>query len=301
MKVIFFTNSDWAIPTLTWLKNENKLEAVVSAKVSDGLNPNIEIFCTTGQIEIMHWGNIEEVVAGLKNHDYQMGLMLGFKDKISKKVLEQFTHGIINIHFGELPLYAGPDPLFWILKEGRKQVRVTAHKINEKFDEGLEVLGREVPVFPGEPYGVLGGRLSHLIPSLLPEIFSKIEVKGLKRISSNPKPKSKPNSEDIMIRWKDHTSEEVENLVNACNPAYGGAITFYKGAQLRILEVSPADLENQGIFSAGGIVYSDSTYGIFVLCSDFKCLRVNLLKLEGAYISSQKFAALGVKAHERFE
>jgi methionyl-tRNA formyltransferase len=88
-------------------------------------------------------------------------------------------------------------------------------------------------------------------------------------------------------------------LVNAANPNYSGAITTFRGSQIRILEVSPADVNVTGIFSPGTIVYADATYGVFVLCADFKYLRINIFQLDGTIITGSKLAALGIRPYEQ--
>ena len=54
-----------------------------------------------------------------------------------------------------------------------------------------------------------------------------------------------------------------------------------------------------GNITPGTIVYADTNYGIFVLCSDLKYLRINIFQLEGTVITGIKLAALGVKPNER--
>jgi methionyl-tRNA formyltransferase len=46
-------------------------------------------------------------------------------------------------------------------------------------------------------------------------------------------------------------------------------------------------------------VYADSANGMFVLCSDFKYLRVNILQLDGTIITGGKLAALGIGLNEK--
>ncbi len=303
MKVLFISNSVWSLSSIHQLVVNHQFKGLVVNQTDFDQKTELVQAAKSQNWEIIPWSNDEDLIRQIQTQSAELGIMLGFKNLIPKTTIEAFPKGIINIHFGRLPDYAGPDPLFWILKNGDRNVEITYHFIDENWDAGIEISQKTVQVFPGENYGLLGARLANIVALELPKILELINS-GLtrdNRIALNPKPKGKPKPDDVRIDWKNQSSEEIEHLVNACNPAYGGAITIYKGSQIRILEVSPADLENQGVFSPGGIVYSDSTYGIFVLCADFKCLRINLLKFEGSYISSQKFSALGVKAHEKFD
>ena len=44
--------------------------------------------------------------------------------------------GCLNIHPSLLPLYRGPDPLFWQLRNGEPQTGVSLHLVTSKFDAG---------------------------------------------------------------------------------------------------------------------------------------------------------------------
>lgn len=57
--------------------------------------------------------------------------------KIFKKALiEAPKFGIANIHSGPLPYYKGMMPVFWQMRDGKKEIGITIHKVNEKIDSG---------------------------------------------------------------------------------------------------------------------------------------------------------------------
>jgi methionyl-tRNA formyltransferase len=109
-----------------------------------------------------------------------------------------------------------------------------------------------------------------------------------------------PGVNDLQINWSSQSAKDVENLVNACNPDFGGAVTSFRNQVMRFLEVAPAEINNPAPSAPGTIVYADGNYGIFVACSDNKFLRVNIIQSSEGILSGFKLASLGVTAGERF-
>jgi methionyl-tRNA formyltransferase len=60
----------------------------------------------------------------------------GYTHKIAIDELSSVPKGILNIHFGRLPQYRGPSPVFWQLKNGEAQLGLTIHQLTNKLDSG---------------------------------------------------------------------------------------------------------------------------------------------------------------------
>ncbi|MBN3582287.1 hypothetical protein JYB64_07790 [Algoriphagus aestuarii] len=302
MRIVIFTQSSWSLPSIQKLVQNDQVVGIV---VPNKEVPDREILVEISKnldLEVYSWDGKEdkEILKWFDHVRADRGLSFGFSYKIPNKIFESFRFGVLNVHFGELPKYAGAAPLFWAMKNGERFVTITYHQIDENWDAGKKVLEFDVPVFPGEPIGLLASRLATLAANEIEKALLQIELKTGEIIPANSKNDSRPEEKDLLIDWKNQTADQVEFLVNAANPHYGGAITNFRESQVRILEVSPADVNVTGIFSPGSIVYADATYGVFVLCSDFKYLRINILQIEGTIISGTKMAALGIKAFEKF-
>jgi len=106
---------------------------------------------------------------------------------------------------------------------------------------------------------------------------------------------------DLKINWERQSAREIEQLVNAANPDYGGAATVLRGQTIRILEVSRAELNGAGGHLPGTIVYADLNHGIFVGCNNSEYLRINVTQSSEGILSGFKLASLGVSAGERLE
>ena len=56
--------------------------------------------------------------------------------------------GVINFHFGMLPHYRGMSPYMWALARGEREVGVTVHFMDERFDTGDIISQKCVPIKP---------------------------------------------------------------------------------------------------------------------------------------------------------
>ncbi|MBL6449372.1 hypothetical protein JMN32_23880 [Fulvivirga sp. 29W222] len=304
MKIVVFTNSSWGIPLLLELTKTNKLQGIIIPSVVHHENENIEAFAIENKIPIIRVRK-EELRSTLKDWlnelSPDLAFCMTFPYLLPEEILTIPSKGVVNFHFGQLPDYGGADPLFWVLKEQQTVAHITAHLMAESFDKGYQVYQEQVPIYPGENWGLLGARLSLVSASLADKIITLLNLpeSNFKKIPEGQS-KKKPDIKDLTINWANQTADSIEALVNASNPKYGGAITYFRGSMVRILEVSPADVSNAALLSPGSIVHADGQNGIFVLCSDYRFLRINILRTPEAYITGHKLAALGVKSNEKF-
>lgn len=78
--------------------------------------------------------SIDEVLRAVR--DVNIGISYGFGLKFSKQVIDSFSHGLINIHTGDLPNYRGRHPISWAMIKGEDKIGVTVHQVDEQFDSG---------------------------------------------------------------------------------------------------------------------------------------------------------------------
>lgn len=299
MKSIFFTNSYWSLPGLLKLSEVNGLGGLVILKESQPQLIELIRFAESVAVPVLllepndSSQNLSDFV---KAQDINKGYCLGFPKKLDASILDLFSDGVWNFHFGDLPRYAGPDPLFWVLKNGEKVVNLVCHSMDENWDSGYLIQNVSLPIYPGENYGLLGARLSQKVAEMILEFENK-GVSGSKEnaIPINSSSMKRPTVKELTIDWENQSSEKIEQLVNACNPVYGGAISQLGGGYVHILEVSPAMVRNGAVLSPGSVVHSTAEDGVFVLCSDYKYLKINIIKTPECVLSGNKLAALGLK------
>lgn len=204
---------------------------------------------------------------------------------------------MINVHFGKLPENRGADPVFQTLKSGNPMAYISIHEMTQKLDEGDVLLEQSVEVLPGEYYGMLSSRLANMSVSLIDQVITA-DIKPTKQDISKAKYFDPVKEEETIIRWHSMNAVEIEHLVNACNPKYGGAKTTIMGSQLNLSEVSVAQVNlnpGQAHPQPGTIVYTNPNEGIFVACKDNSFLRLNILSTSDGLISGFKLASLGTQ------
>ncbi len=92
------------------------------------------------------FGSINSKVVEVESLKPDIMLIQRAYSLIKPPVLNAPRFGCTNVHFGPLPLYGGCHTISWALRNGEKQVGVTLHFMNEKFDKGPIIDQRLVQV-----------------------------------------------------------------------------------------------------------------------------------------------------------
>lgn len=71
-----------------------------------------------------------------KNMEYDFLISISWRYLINPSIFKKSKIGSINIHRGELPKYAGAEPIRRSLENNDKEIVICSHLINENFDEG---------------------------------------------------------------------------------------------------------------------------------------------------------------------
>lgn len=305
MKVLLFANSHWGIPIMDKLYKSEQLAGLVLTDLDHEPNEVLVSYAKEGSIPYIQV-NKDQLQASLIDWMAEIGpdisICITFPYKLPDEIINIPSYGTVNYHFGALPEYAGPDPLFWTLKNKERVAKLTAHKMTDKMDSGELLFVEQMTIFPGESHGLLGARMSQMAAQTLDRLFEKVaKAEHGEQLGENPTAFKRPTLDDLTISWSSQEADDIEALVNASNPPYKGAITYLKGGMVRILEVSPATVNNASLISPGTIVHADAQNGIFVLCKDLRFLRINILETrEAGVMSGFRLAALGLKSGEKF-
>lgn len=305
MKIILFSNYRSSLSVIDYFNTIGYLSAVVSTDKLRDNHLEIESFCKIKNIHFLKVHkhdleiHIEQLFAEIQP---DVAIMFGFSYRIPASIYEFPLLGFYNIHYSMLPAYRGPDPIFWQIKNGESSSGVSIHKVDEGFDTGNVVMQKVVPFIPGETWAIADGRHGITATDMILQF-----IEQLNQMPPHPIKEINPSSnytkvkvEDLTIDWNSQTAAQIENLVNASNPVYGGAITTFRKQPVRIFEVSPVDGKGQvGVFP-GTIIHADGS-GLFVQCVDDHLLRINILSLNEGVLSGFKLVALGAGKDERFE
>lgn len=306
MKIVLFANQTAIIPVIAHFHGQNQLELVICPQNSPTGNIQIETLCQEFNIPFLTVtaADLKTTVANLFDKiQPDLAFICGFPYKLPHQLFCIPRIGCFNIHFSLLPAYRGPDPIFWQIRNGEQMGGITIHRVDEGFDSGEIVLQQPIPFMPGETWGICNSRHSSAVLNLVLKIIAAAEKKHSFDTLPNNAMMSyfpKPVTNDLTINWNMQTADEIENLVNACNPSAGGAITLFRSQQIRILEVSPVDGEGHENIAAGTIIHLDGN-GLFVQCLDRALLRINIIQLFEGIVTGFKMAILGAKPGDHFE
>ncbi len=226
--------------------------------------------------------------------DADLLLVMGYPQKIDTPLnLTAF-----NIHFGPLPENRGPDPVFWTIRKGKPIAYVAIHELSNHLDAGKVLKEKGFDILPGESYGMLMNRLSMLsVPTILEVLEGKVTPRDQNETKAVYNPV--PSEDDLAVKWNVMNAQEIIQLVNACNPKYGGARAYILDHPLHILEVSIADVDlppDQSPPIPGMIVHASPEQGIFVTCHGQSYIRLNMISMPEGFFSGQRLAGMGTKA-----
>lgn len=140
-KVLVFGNLPIASKVVVGLQNRKDIElvgVVISDKNPHNNDPWDDIpcmyeFCTENDIEIIP---IEELAQKFSKQELDLGLSCRFGEIIKKEVIDLFSKGIINMHGGLLPEFAGLYSCNFSVLYGADKGGGTLHYIDEGIDTG---------------------------------------------------------------------------------------------------------------------------------------------------------------------
>lgn len=307
MKIVVFANHLAVLPALDHFQKSGWLKAVISTDRLQGQNLQIRDYCSGANVSFYQVNRKQlhdDVAITLNELQPDLAIMFGFSYRIPEKIFSIPKLGFYNVHFSLLPAYKGPDPIFWQIKNGETMGGISIHRINEAFDEGEVMRQQQISFIPGENWGICNSRYAAIVQDMLvqftQELYSENQLSALKTQQFSTYYK-KPEKQDLTIDWIQMSAAEIENLVNAANPCYGGAITYLNYQPVGVLEVTSATLSSEADYNPGTIVYSQPDSGIFVACKNKEYLRINIIQTTDGILSGFKLAALGLQAGQRFE
>jgi methionyl-tRNA formyltransferase len=308
MRIAVICNTDsLALPVLSFLQNRGLLLGVsVLEKFAAPLTPLLNsIGITTDRIHLLKNESWKVALATwLQRLKPDMTWVFAFPWRIPASILSIPAKGFLNFHFGTLPRYKGADPLFWQMRNRESSSDLTVHEMTEKIDEGPVMMTYPMPMLPGENYGLACSRMGSMAVGAVEQLLTQYQGGGLVA-QQQPHGEAlyykKPDGAQLKIDWKAQRADEIETLVNASNPRYGGATAFIRNMEVRILETAPADIPNAPQEEPGTIVHADAVYGLIVACMERKFLRINVVHMAEGYFSGTKLFSMGIKKGEKFE
>lgn len=276
-KIIIVTESYYSFPLILELEASNRLKKVLLTEQSAMYVSQLSLQIPKERIMI-----IKDPSNPLKDIEYtNTCLVYGYSHKIT-----HLRSTMLNIHFGPLPENKGPDPVFWTLKQGKALAYVCIHEVSDSIDSGKIYLEKSIEIYPQETYGMLSTRLSVFSIEVVNELLSA-SLEPREQDPTSEHVYGSPSDEDITIDWSQMNSSEIQNLVNACNPKYGGSHTLLNNQPVKLIEVSTTHATTA---IQPGSILKNSGEDLLVGCSDGLLLKIDIISIPEGIVSGQKLA-----------
>lgn len=288
-------------PTLEALYSQGLLAGValpVSASGED-VNFPLEMALRQAGIPFLHVG-MDDLTAQLAPWLGEIAAdvvcCMGFPGKIPPELLELPRLGFFNLHGGALPRYRGPDPVFWQIKNREPFGAIAIHRMTPKIDGGGIAHTELVPLGPDDTYALHMQRLGGTLPRVIIEFVQQLAIHGdnlplhAQEAATTPY-LPRPADADRTIDWS-WPAADINALVRACNPIYGGALTLLKGIPVRVLEVSPAPTYADSQMPPGTIIAASAADGIRVACGKGETLSLELFYATDGFFSGRRLARI---------
>jgi len=304
MRIGIISDSDALIPLVYTLAGQQNLQVSLyySPSPDPFVNQKVREFVRQRRIPITEEKNKErDLYAWLNKGKYDVGFVIGYKYRIKPDRLSCHTP-LFNIHFGPLPAFRGPVPVFWQLKYGVEKMGLCIHHLTAELDSGDVVWLKEIENQEYYNCKQVGQLFSQIcvegVLRMLPFLMTGMSLPVVDRSAFESAYQKRPELKDVSIRWSDMDAAEICNLVRACNPWNKGAITSYNRQEVKLMDARIISSEEAAGCEPGTIVGDNGE--LHVRCKDRKTLKVNTLFYQESYIPSYQAVLAGFKKGNAF-
>lgn len=163
-KIIFIGSGPVAAKSLKLLSNTFDIEAVITKPTTQS-----EMASSGGESPVYTVSSRLELDKLIEQNRFSssVAVLIDFGIIVSQKVIDYFTHGIINSHFSLLPKLRGADPISFSILEGLKETGVSLMLLVEAMDEGPLLEQRTLSVEPHDTTPSLTDKLIELSYTML--------------------------------------------------------------------------------------------------------------------------------------
>jgi methionyl-tRNA formyltransferase len=294
------------IPLLFNLCNyKNKAGVVLyvgkSADISQSTKDTTS-FCNAYGVTLTFENDKQDLYGWQQLYQPDIVFFAGYGYVVKMDQFEDVKYGVYNIHFGKLPQFRGPSPVFWQLKKGAKELGITIHHMTKKVDSGPIVWQYTIP------------NQAHFTYDFVNQMFVELQVKGVVEIlniinmgrklpenvqnESNAVYYTKPGLIDVMINWKEMSADEIVDLIKACNSWNLGATTLINGFELKILDATVSTITKSQYVAGTAVVNDNSEFS--VVCKNSKLLNINYFKINNCFVPKRFAGLYGFKTGQLF-
>ena len=302
MKIGIVSNSKICIPVLTYLSS---IKAGVILYFGKSVHADISVnelagFCRVNNISFYAEDDKKELYNWQQLNEPDVIFITGYAHKIAVDELIGVPKGIFNIHFGRLPQYRGPSPVFWQLKNGEVQLGLAIHQLTNKLDSGAVIWEQNIKNEEYHTYNYINQAFSQLQVQGVSQILTKLNSKQTpaynRQDETGARYYKRPQLADVMINWDTMDVKEILCLIKACTSWNNGVSTVINGYELKILDAESTSAEANSI--PGTINIANKKFN--VACINNKALNINFFNINNTCIPARYAGFYGLKTGQKF-
>ena len=189
MNVVFLGTPDYVLPVFETLRRKNSF--TITAIVTQSPKPvGREKVVTPSPVDV--WARKNKVPVFYNSANFlksdikaDIGILAALHERLSKKMINYFPHGILNIHLSLLPKYRSSSCVQAAIINGNKYTGVTVIKLDEQLDHGPIVSQFKEKILPTDTTGSLRKRLFQIQAKTFPAILTNYLAEKIKLCKQN--------------------------------------------------------------------------------------------------------------------
>lgn len=190
--------------------------------VSASTPQTVATLATSAGIDVWRIGDLDadSVQGELTGVPADLLIVACYNRLIPNTIYASRRYGGLNLHPSLLPDKRGPDPLFWVFRQGDRQVGSTVHRLTDSFDAGEILAQASMPTPEGISESELDAILSGQGARLVVQTVNRLNTKSIVPIEQNeaaPTWAPHPSADDfqLSIDWTAHRAANFYHGVRA--------------------------------------------------------------------------------------
>ena len=151
---------------------------------------------------MVHNHRSPETAGMLTSFEADLAIVCCYPMRLPRRLNATTRLGGLNVHPSLLPAYRGPEPLFWMYRDGALSGGVTIHKVAAELDAGDVIAQRAISINIGKPGDELWRESAELAAAMLLDVLPDHEHclrSATPQPSHNASYQSWPTRDDLLI------------------------------------------------------------------------------------------------------
>lgn len=306
MRIAIVSNTEHSIPLLQFLVGNNLRPLVyIASSRYVASTEKLLAFCRHAKIE-----HVQETAQKNAFNDWakkarpELMIVMGFSQKIDLSAIPVPSKGIYNVHFGKLPAYRGPAPLFWQLKNGEEKLGLAIHVLTNKFDQGNIVWDMSITNEAHFNYPFVQQLFGNLTVNGVASMLQLLQLTGT--VPNRPQQPElasyypSPAAKDVWVYWDSMEAAAIVHLIKACNDWNVGALSLLDGNwEIKIIDAEAVDAEPSN--AQPGTIHHIDNHAFYIKCSGAALLKVYSITVNNVLVPARHAARFGLAAGMRFK